>query len=97
MASKYPPGVTGNEPQIAGESHYRTCPLNEEWECSDEDYKRINPYEVRDLVHEASLVSRYISRRCLHPFNWMLDCRCESIRQDLKHDAAIAKASPQAR
>ena len=101
MASKYPPGVTGNEPQIAGESHYRDCPLNEEWECSDEDYKRIDPYEVRELVIEASLVSTNTTEwnylgDAVRPFRWMMDCRCESIRQDLKDDAAIAKASPQA-
>ena len=91
MASKYPPGVTGNEPQIAGESHYRVCPLNEEWECSDEDYKRIDPYEVRELVLEAFPASRswpYL-QDALRPFRWMKDCRCESIRQDLKDDAAM--------
>ena len=31
MASNYPPGVTGNEPQIAGEPpHYRQCPAHED-------------------------------------------------------------------
>ncbi len=30
MASNYPPGVTGNEPQIAGVKHYRQCPLHED-------------------------------------------------------------------
>ena len=88
MTSNYPPDVTGNEPQIAGESHYKTCPMADDWECSDDDYKRIDPYEVRDLVNEAFQVSIYISKRSLGPFRWMLDCRCGSIGQDLKDDAA---------
>ena len=92
MGSNYPPGVTGNEPQIAGESHYRACPLADDWECSDEDYKRIDPYEVRALVLDAFEISvfyRYLRLRdSLRPFRWISDCHCESIRQDLKDDAA---------
>lgn len=33
----YPPGVTGNEPQIAGELHYSKCPLSEDYEREDEE------------------------------------------------------------
>ena len=99
MASNYPPGVTGNEPQIAGESHYRACPCSDDWECSDEDYKRIDPYEVRELVVEATHAATYTDwhylKEPLRPFRWMLDCCCESIRQDLKDDAAENAKSEQ--
>ena len=91
MGSNYPPGVTGNEPQIAGESHYQDCPRSDDWECSDEDYKRIDPYEVRALVLEAFAIDaeRYpYLRDSLRPFRWISDCHCKSIQQDLKDDAA---------
>ena len=93
MSSNYPPGVTGNEPQIAGESHYRACPQSDDWECSDEDYKRIDPYEVRELVLEAFPAStdRPYLEDALHPFRWMKDCCCESIHENLRDDAAEKK------
>ncbi len=43
MISNYPPGVTGNEPQIAGVTHHPQCPLHED-----------NPVE-----HSCSQKARY--------------------------------------
>lgn len=32
----YPPGVTGNEPEIAGFEHHPNCPQHEDnWVCDD--------------------------------------------------------------
>ena len=89
-----PHGLTGNEPQIAGEQHSVECPLSEEWECTDEQAKRIDPYEVRELMFEIRFHHVYNwqhLRTASNPFRWLITCCCDEIQDARREDAALAK------
>mgnify|MGYP001578643919 CR=1 FL=1 len=83
--SNYPPGVTGNEPQIVGTQHYQGCPLAEDFQFSDTDYKRIDLYELKELVEAAYRPDLYHTNytddvmKAAHQFLWMLQCSCPDI------------------
>ena len=95
--SNYPPGVTGNEPQIAGVEHYRDCPQYED-----------NPWEhICSHKPKGVLLIRYEE-----PSGWYLEvagephisfcpycgdelpsmrCICDELRESAKEDAGLAK------
>lgn len=93
----YPPGMTKRDwEHTEGRPHHPQCPLGEEWECSDEDAARIDPYEVKELVHSAeSAAGGYVHvgsrlRKALAPFQWMLDCHCAEIVREERESALLA-------
>lgn len=77
--------------------HHAQCPLSPDFEFSDTEAARIDPYEVKTLAEmayqvTASLPSRALLMKALRPFAWMLDCRCDEIGQAYKEKAAEERA-----
>jgi len=102
--SNYPPGVTGNERQIAGEVHFTDCPLHEDYKFSDEAVGRLDPYEVKQLVEAALLAECHSGghshwpaiRDALRPFLWLVECCCQEIDDAGREEAELRKAEERA-
>jgi hypothetical protein len=67
MNSNYPPGVTGNEPEIAGVDHDPRCEAHEDYEPGEHDNHR----------RECSI---WTEDDC--DCTGDMDCRCAELRED---------------
>ena len=93
--SNYPPGVTGNEPQIAGALHYRACP---QFEGAREHVCNYKPkgipvrYDVGGwFLDLPRIVTVIFCPWCGEELLLML-CQCLDIADDLRDEAAERKA-----
>ena len=92
--SNYPPGVTGNEPQIAGETHHGNCPQHEDnpWEhiCSHKPkgVLRVRYDEPGGWYLECPPVNPHADF-CLYCGDELpsMRCQCDEIRQSLREQA----------
>ena len=101
--NNYPPGVTGNEPQIAGERHHPECPQHEDY---TEEHKCANLKRYgNSLIEHWDGGWRMVVRNALSRAQALgvefcpycgddlpsLACICASIRDVAREDATLER------